>query len=294
MENENQMLRDLPEPAVALVLEALASVRLARLACAYVRDVSYTVDVALRVPTARLKEARALFPRSTRVTVVGGTEGLGCLQDVREVRLEMCVAECAVPALDAERLLVWAPLSASVELSTMPALRDLELRSLMLDAVTVRGMATACANVSTLRVSLSRIAPCAYAALGALKLTKLDVSGIRTIPQLKLPTLERLRARFSAMKPGTLSALTSLVFLDVRGAIMIDYQGARSHTLDYLDIGNGLVPWSHRACDAMPVGVCLCDGAHWRVGPCATYELASSHLTLVSRVCLDRSLERAL
>lgn len=291
------MLLDLPEPAVARVLETLAataSVRLARLSCAYVRDVSYTADIALRVPTARLKEARALFPRSTRITVTGGTKGLGCLKGVRTVRLEMCVAECAVPALDAERLVVWAPLAASVELSTMPALRDLELRSMMLDAVAVRGMATACVNVSTLRVSLSRIAPCAYAALGALKLTSLDISGIRTIPKLQLPTLERLRARFSAMQPGTLSALTSLVFLDVRGAILIDYQGARSHTLLYLDIGEAGLPWSDRACAAMPVGICLCDGAHWRVGPCARYELASSHISLVTTLCLDRSLERAL
>ena len=288
------MLRELPEPAVARVLEALASVRLARLACAYVRDVSYTADVALRVPTARLKEARALFPRSTRVTVVGGTEGLACLKGVREIRLEMCVAECAVPALDAERLVVWAPLAASVELSTMPYLRDLELRSMTLDAVAVRGMATACARVSTLRVSLSRIAPCAYAALGALKLTKLDISGIRTVPRLQLPTLERLRARFSAMQPGALSALTSLVFLDVRGSILIDYQGARSHTLLYLDIGDSGIPWADRGCSAMQVGVCLCDGAHWRVGPCARYELASSHISLVTTMCLDRSLERAL
>ena len=290
------MLSELPEPAVARVLEALAataSVRLARLACAYVRDVSYTVDVALRVPTARLKEARALFPRSTRVTVIGGTDGLECLKGVREIRLEMCVAECAVPALDAERLVVWAPLAASVELAAMPSLRDLELRSMTLDAVAVRGMATACA-LHTLRVPLSRIAPCAYASLGALKLTKLDISGIRTIPHLQLPTLERLRARFSAMKPGTLSALTSLVFLDVRGSILIDYQGARSHTLLYLDIGDSGIPWADRGCSAMQVGVCLCDGAHWRVGPCATYELSSAHLAMVSRVCLDRSLERAL
>ena len=290
------MLRELPEPAVARVLEALAataSVRLARLACAYVRDVSYTVDVALRVPTARLKEARALFPRSTRVTVIGGTEGLGCLKGVREIRLEMCVAECAVPALDAERLVVWAPLAASVELSAMPSLRDLELRSMTLDAVTVRGMAAACA-LHTLRVPLSRIVPCAYAALGALKLTRLDVSGVRTIPHLQLPTLERLRARFSAMQPGALSALTSLTFLDVRGALTVDYAGARSHALVYLDLGDAGLPWLDRACAAMPVQTCLCDGAHWRVGPCARYELASAHLAMVSRVCLDRSLERAL
>ena len=291
------MLLDLPEPAVARVLETLAataSVRIARLSCAYVRDVSYTADIALRVPTARLKEARALFPRSTRVTVTGGTEGLGCLKGVRTVRLEMCVAECAVPALDAERLVVWAPLAASVELATMPALRDLELRSMMLDAVAVRGMATACASVSTLRVPLSRIAPCAYAALGALKLTSLDLSGIRTVPKLQIPTLERLRARFSAMQPGTLSALTSLTYLDVRSAILIDFKGARSHRLLYLDIGEAGLPWADRGCDAMPVDVCLCDGAHWRVGPCARYELASSHITRVTTLCLDRSLERAL
>lgn len=290
------MLRDLPEPAVARVLEVLAataSVRLARLSCAYVRDVSYTADIALRVPTARVKEARALFPRSTRITVTGGTEGLGCLKGVRTVRIEMCVAECTVPALDAERLVVWAPLAASVELATMPALRDLELRSMMFDAVSVRGMATACVNVSTLRVPLSRIAPCAYAALGALKLTSLDVSGVRTIPKLQIPTLERLRARFSAMQPGALSALTSLVFLDVRGSLTVDYQGARSHRLLYLDIGDSGLPWSDRACAAMPVDVCLCDGAHWRVGPCARYELASSHISLVTTLCLDRSLERA-
>ena len=291
------MLLDLPEPAVARVLETLAataSVRLARLSCAYVRDVSYTADIALRVPTARLKEARALFPRSTRITVTGGTEGLEHLKGVRTVRIEMCVAECAVPALDAERLVVWAPLAASVELATMPALRDLELRSMMLDAVAVRGMATACVNVSTLRVPLSRIAPGAYAALGALKLTKLDISGIRTVPKLQIPTLERLRARFSAMQPGALSALTSLVFLDVRGSISIDYQGARSHTLLYLDVGDSGLPWSDRLCDAMPVDICLCDGAHWRVGPCARYELANSHITRVKTLCLDRSLERAL
>jgi hypothetical protein len=291
------MLLDLPEPAVARVLEALAataSVRPVRLACAYIRDVSYTADIALRVPTARVKEARALFPRSTRITVTGGTEGLGFLRGIRIVRIEMCVNTCAIPALDAERLVVWAPLASLVELEPMPALRDLELRSMMLDAVTVRGMATACAGISTLRVPLSRIAPCAYAALGALKLTTLDVSGVRTIPKLEIPTLERLRARFSAMQPGALSALSSLVFLDLRGALCVDFAGARSHRLLYLDIGDAGLPWAERECDAQPVGVCLCDGAHWRVGPCARYELSSSHLRLVTTLCLDRSLERAL
>lgn len=288
------MLRELPEPAVARVLEALASVRLARLACAYVRDVSYTVDVALRVPTARLKEARALFPRSTRITVTGGDEGLCFLKGARIVRIEMCVSECVIPALDAERLVVWAPLASLVEFEPMPCLRDLELRSMSLDAVSVRGMAAACATVRTLRVPLSRIAPCAYAALGALNLTALDVSGVRTIPKLELPTLERLRARFSAMRPGALSALSSLVFLDVRGALSVDYAGARSHKLQYLDLGDAGLPWVERECDAQPVGVCLCDGAHWRVGPCARYELSSSHLRLVTTVCLDRSLARAL
>lgn len=287
------MLRELPEPAVARVLEALASVRLVRLACAYVREVSYTADVALRVPTARIKEARALFPRSTRMTVIGGTDGLEHLNGVRSVRLEMCVAECAVPALDAERLVVWAPLAGSVELAVMPSLRDLELRSMRLDAVAVRGMATACA-LHTLRVPLSRIAPDAYAALGLLALTTLDVSGIRAIPKLEIPTLERLRARFSAMQPGALSALTRLRFLDVRGALTVDYQGARSHRLYYLDLGDAGLPWGDRACAAMQVDVCLCDGAHWRVGPCARYELAAEQLSLVATLCLDRSLERAL
>jgi hypothetical protein len=57
------------------------------------RDVSYTADIALRVPTARIKELRALFPRSTRITVTGGTEGLECLRGARIVRIEMCVSE---------------------------------------------------------------------------------------------------------------------------------------------------------------------------------------------------------
>jgi hypothetical protein len=155
-------------------------------------------------------------------------------------------------------------------------------------------MAAACASVSTLRVSLSRIAPCAYAALGALRLTTLDISGVRSVPKLQIPTLKRLRARFSAMQPGALSALTSLTFLDVRGALLVDFRGARSHRLLYLDVGGSSLPWSDRACDAMPVDVCLCDGAHWRVGPCARYELSSSHISLVTTMCLDRSLERAL
>jgi hypothetical protein len=133
-----------------------------------------------------------------------------------------------------------------------------------------------------------------FGALGALSLTALDVSGFRTIPKLEIPTLERLRARFTAMQPGALSALTSLTYLDVRGAISTDYRGARSHRLVYLDVGDAGLPWSDRACAAMPVQVCLCDGAHWRVGPCAVSELASSHITLVTTLCLDRSLERAL
>lgn len=227
-------------------------------------------------------------PRGARRPIgMWGSSGLGGL-------------EIVVPGLDAERLVVGAAhaLTGGVVLSRSPNLRDLELRSMTLDARGVERIARACEPtvLRTLRVSLSRVTLGALGALGAMRLTALDVSGIRTIPKLEIPTLERLRARFTAMQPGSLSALTSLTFLDVRGALVVDYAGARSHGLQYLDIGGSGLPWPDRWCDVMPVEVCLCDGAHWRVGPCAAarYELASSHIALVTTMCLDRSLERAL
>ena len=253
------------------------------------------------------------------------------LRGIRHVRLETAMttmnslgasgaSEIEVPALDAERLVVGvsrdgqSPLARVVfasrgththtSASPWPNLRDLELRSTTLDERGVERIAGLRA-LRTLRVSLSRVTLGAFGALGALSLTALDVSGFRTIPKLEIPTLERLRARFTAMHPGALSALTSLTFLDVRSAISTDYRGARSHRLVYLDIGNAFLPLADRECAAMPVEVCLCDGAHWRVGPCAAgaaaaaataalSELASSHISLVTTLCLDRSLERAL
>lgn len=231
--------------------------------------------------------------------------------------------EIVVPGLDAERLVVGAAhsLTGGVVLSRSPNLRDLELRSMTLDARGVERIARACEPtvLRTLRVSLSRVTFGALGALGAMRLTALDVSGIRTIPKLEIPTLERLRARFTAMHPGALSALTSLTFLDVRGALVVDYAGARSHRLQYLDVGDAGLPCADRGCVANQasgafgafgasgsagpepngferVDVCLADGAHWRLGPCAAArcDVAPAHVLLVTTLSLDRAMSRAL
>jgi hypothetical protein len=337
----------LPEPAVVRVLEWIlygtgagicngaAHFKLTRLTCRYVRGVSCCVDVSLQSGHAGIRAARAVFPRSTSVAVtsVPGTSDhevgfvlavdSASLSGIRHVRLHTAGCpdsgtaagrEIVVPALDAARLVVASHgrnHSTRVVFARSPNLRDLELRSTTLDARVVGSIAGAC-ELHSLRVSLSRVTLCAFGALGAISLTALDVSGFRTIPKLEIPTLERLRARLTSMHPGALVALGRLTYLDARGALVVDYAGARRHRLAYLDVGDAGLPWADRgSAPNGPIGpdptnwanglngferidVCLADGAHWRLGPCARYEVAPAHVPLVTTLSVDRASSRAM
>jgi hypothetical protein len=282
------MLELIPEPCAWLALGFLDAAALGRVrgASKATRALAAYVDVALLVTAHDVDEARRCFPRSTHVSVLG-TCGAGSLRGLRSVTF-LLRGRASVPAIDAPRVAVFAHATTNLTISVSRHLVDLELSSTAFTAQCAAAIAV-CTGLHTLRIPNSRVSTFH----GLERITALDVSGAKKIPFLALPRLKKLKARGCSMRHGALAGAPMLEFIDVRGARVADYAGIRSLRLVYLDIGDAGLPWPHRGAETQKIDVCLADGAHWLLGPCARYELTTEHVPDVDRWCFDGTLARA-
>lgn len=254
------LMARLPQPAYALM----------RATSRPFLEAGATRDVVIRARLADVPRARAVFRAATRLVVScdDATGGLASLDGLRDVTL---VLNC--------RRLVCLPRVACVRVVCAPhLLADLEAvdgtRALLLP----RGYdASALALPSTLR-SLS-IPAARHVHLARLTtLTMLDVTDVRPLPTLVLPSLTVLVARGAYMPHGSLRFLSSLTKLDARDALRLDLCTAASLALD-VDARGAALPWEDRRSLASSRARFDLEGAFWRVGPVVRYALESAPLS---------------
>jgi hypothetical protein len=106
----------------------------------------------------------------------------------------------------------------------------------------------------------------------------LDVTDVRPLPTLELPSLTVLVARGAYMPHGSLRFLSSLTTLDARDALRLDLCTAASLALD-VDARGAALPWEDRRSLASSRARFDLEGAFWRVGPVVRYALESAPLS---------------
>ena len=253
------LMARLPQPAYALM----------RATSRPFLEAGATRDVVLRARLEDVPRARAVFRAATRLVVScdDATESLASLDGLRDVTLVLSRRLTCLPRVACVRVACAPQMLDSLEAAdgtrTLHLPRGYDASALVVPS-TLRSLAIPAAR----NVHLARLAA----------LTSLDVTDVRPLPTLELPSLTVLVARGAYMPHGSLRFLSSLTTLDARDALRLDLCTAASLAVD-VDARGAALPWEDRHSLASSRARFDLEGAFWRVGPVVRYALESAPLS---------------
>jgi hypothetical protein len=253
------LMARLPQPAYALM----------RATSRPFLEAGATRDVVLRARLEDVPRARAVFRAATRLVVScdDATESLASLDGLHDVTLVLSRRLACLPRVACVRVVcaphVLGTLEAADGTRALHLPRGYDASALVVPS-TLRSLAIPAAR----NVHLARLAV----------LTSLDVTDVRPLPTLELPSLTVLVARGVYMPHGSLRFLSSLTTLDARDALRLDLCTAAGLALD-VDARGAALPWEDRHSLASSRARFDLEGAFWRVGPVVRYALESAPLS---------------
>ena len=258
-----------PIPAVLMARLPQTAYALMRATSRPFLEAGATRDVVLRARLKDVPRARAVFRAATGIVVScdDATESLASLDGIRDVTLVLSRRLACLPRVACVRV-VCAPhllgiLEAADGTRALHLPRGYDASALALPS-TLRSLCIPAAR----NVHLARLTT----------LTMLDVTDVRPLPTLELPSLTVLVARGAYMPHGSLRFLSSLTTLDARDALRLDLCTAASLALD-VDARGAALPWEDRRSLASSRARFDLEGAFWRVGPVVRYALESAPLS---------------